>query len=97
VETTPGLQTPSQAQGIQIPRTNNISASPGKHGTYSSNATYAFAQRLIRLISLSPSLSPSIFMIHGMPLFKKKMHSETALELDTTQTQKDPRDLNGSA
>jgi hypothetical protein len=30
-------------------------------------------------------------------LFKKKMHSETALELDTTQTQKDPRDLNGSA
>jgi hypothetical protein len=30
-------------------------------------------------------------------LVKKIMHSATALELDTTPTQKDPRDLNGSA
>jgi hypothetical protein len=86
-----GLQTPSHAQGTQTQRTNNISASQGKHGTYSSNITYVFAQRPIRL-------SPSTFMTHGMPLFKKIiMHSEIAQELDTTQTKKDPRDLNGNA
>jgi hypothetical protein len=37
-------------------------------------------------------------MTHGMPLLKKTiMYSENALELDTTPTQKDHQDLNGTA
>jgi hypothetical protein len=83
-----GSKTPYHAQ---TPPTNNISASQGKHGTYSSNVTYASAQRPI-------SLSPSTFMTHGMLLLNKiTMHSATALELDTSPTQEDPRDLNGTA